>query len=319
MLPEQHALKNTQFIFPGQTGFYQGKVRDVYTVGDKLVMIATDRISAFDHILPRPIPFKGQVLNQTALHFLEATRDIVRNWVIHSPDPNVAVGFVCAPVRVEMVIRGYLAGHAWRTYAAGARTLCGVPLPEGLRESDPLPEPVITPTTKAAAGHDEDISRDAVLSAGLVTEAHYLRMEQATRDLFRRGSEMAATRGLILVDTKYEFGILGDEVVLIDEIHTPDSSRYFIAEGYALRQRKGERQTQLSKEFVREWLMDRGFQGREGEQMPEMPDAFVWDVSMRYIQLYESITGRQLQKRDTRFMQEQIFSNVLQFLEGSAP
>ncbi|MEY4134765.1 MAG: hypothetical protein RL386_1115 [Bacteroidota bacterium] len=319
MLPEQHALKNTQFIFPGQTGFYQGKVRDVYTVGDKLVMIATDRISAFDHILPRPIPFKGQVLNQTALHFLEATRDIVRNWVIHSPDPNVAVGFACAPVRVEMVIRGYLAGHAWRTYAAGARTLCGVPLPEGLRESDPLPEPVITPTTKAAAGHDEDISRDAVLSAGLVTEAHYLRMEQATRDLFRRGSEMAATQGLILVDTKYEFGILGDEVVLIDEIHTPDSSRYFIAEGYALRQRKGERQTQLSKEFVREWLMDRGFQGREGEQMPEMPDAFVWDVSMRYIQLYESITGRQLQKRDTRFMQEQIFSNVLQFLEGSAP
>lgn len=319
MLPEQHALKNTQFLFPGQTGFYQGKVRDVYTVGEHLIMIATDRISAFDHILPRPIPFKGQVLNQTALHFLDATRDIIRNWVIHSPDPNVAVGLACVPVRVEMVVRGYLAGHAWRTYATGARTLCGVSLPDGLRESDPLPKPVITPTTKAAAGHDEDISRDAILSGGLVSEAVYLRMEQATLALFERGSEMAAARGLILVDTKYEFGMLGDEVVLIDEIHTPDSSRYFIAEGYEQRQHKGEKQQQLSKEFVREWLMAQGFQGREGEQMPEMPDAFVWDVSMRYVQLYESITGQQLLKRDTRYMQEQIFSNVLQYLENSTP
>jgi len=318
MLPEQHALKTTQFVFPGQTDFYQGKVRDVYTVGDKLIMIATDRISAFDHILPRPIPFKGQVLNQTALHFLNATWDIIRNWVIHSPDPNVAIGLACKPVRVEMVIRGYLAGHAWRSYAAGARTLCGVPLPDGLRESDPLPEPVITPTTKAAAGHDEDISREDILSGGLVAEADYLRMEEATRSLFRRGSEMAAARGLILVDTKYEFGTLGGEVVLIDEVHTPDSSRYFIAEGYAQRQLKGERQQQLSKEFVREWLMAQGFQGREGERMPEMPDAFVWDVSMRYVQLYESITGEQLMRRDTRYMQEQIFSNVLQFLQNGS-
>lgn len=316
MIPEQHTVHATQFQFPGQTGFYRGKVRDVYTVGDRLIMVATDRISAFDHVLPRAIPFKGQVLNQTALHFLQATRDIIPNWVEYSPDPNVAVGFACSPIKVEMVIRGYLSGHAWRTYASGARSLCGVPLPNGLRESDILPEPIITPTTKAAEGHDEDISREAILASGLVGEAHYVQMEQATRALFKRGTEMAAERGLILVDTKYEFGLLNGEIMLMDEIHTPDSSRYFIADGYEDRQSKGERQQQLSKEFVREWLMERGFQGREGDSMPEMPDAFVWEVSLRYIHLYEQITGFQLQKRDTRFMQEQIFANILQTLKA---
>ena len=315
MIPEQHAIHSTQFEFPGQTAFYKGKVRDVYTVGDKLIMVATDRISAFDHILPRAIPFKGQVLNQTALHFLQATRDIVPNWLEYSPDPNVAVGVACIPVKVEMVIRGYLSGHAWRVYQAGGRSLCGVALPDGLRESDQLPEPIITPTTKAVEGHDEDISRAAILSSGLVEEAHYLQMEQATRALFDRGTEMAAAQGLILVDTKYEFGLFNGEVMLMDEIHTPDSSRYFIAEGYMDRQSRGERQQQLSKEFVREWLMARGFQGREGDLMPDMPDAFVWEVSMRYIQLFEQITGRQLQKRDTRFMQEQIYANVLSALK----
>lgn len=315
MIPEQHAIQQTRFQLPGQTGFYRGKVRDVYTVGDKLIMVASDRISAFDHILPRPIPFKGQVLNQTALHFLEATRDIVRNWVISSPDPNVAIGYACAPVRVEMVIRGYLSGHAWRVYQSGARTICGVPLPEGLRESDRFPEPLITPTTKAAQGHDEDISREAILAQGLVSEADYLRMEEVTRALFARGQAMAAERGLILVDTKYEFGKLDGEIVLIDEIHTPDSSRYFIAEGYEERQANGERQQQLSKEFVREWLMANGFQGREGEVMPHMPDAFVWDVSLRYITLYEKITGKRLEKRDTRFMQEQVLEHILQALK----
>ena len=315
MIPEQHAVHGTQFEFPGQTGFYRGKVRDVYKIGRQLIMVATDRISAFDHILPRSIPFKGQVLNQTALHFLQATRDIVPNWVRHSPDPNVAIGVACVPVKVEMVIRGYLSGHAWRTYASGKRSICGVVLPEGLRESDPLPEPVITPTTKAAEGHDEDISRGEILAAGLVEEEHYVQMEQATRALFQRGSEMAASRGLILVDTKYEFGLFDGKIMLMDEIHTPDSSRYFIAEGYADRQARGDRQQQLSKEFVREWLMEKGFQGREGDTIPEMPDAFVWEVSMRYIQLYEQITGLQLQKRDTRFLQEQIFANILSALE----
>jgi phosphoribosylaminoimidazole-succinocarboxamide synthase len=315
MIPEQHAIHSTHFEFPGQTAFYRGKVRDVYTVGDKLIMVATDRISAFDHILPRAIPFKGQVLNQTALHFLQATRDIVPNWLEYSPDPNVAVGVACTPVKVEMVIRGYLSGHAWRVYQSGGRSLCGVALPDGLRESDPLPEPIITPTTKATEGHDEDISRAAILASGLVAEAHYLQMEEATRALFNRGTEMAAAQGLILVDTKYEFGLFKGEVMLMDEIHTPDSSRYFIAEGYMDRQSRGERQQQLSKEFVREWLMARGFQGRAGEVMPEMPDAFVWEVSMRYIQLFERITGRQLQKRDTRYMQEQIFANILATLD----
>lgn len=311
MLPEQHAIKETHFEFPGQTAFYKGKVRDVYTVGDKLIMVASDRISAFDHVLPRPIPFKGQVLNQTAAYFLEATRDIVPNWLTSTPDPSVAIGYACTPLRVEMVIRGYLAGHAWRMYQAGHRTLCGVPMPEGMRENDPFPEPIITPSTKAAEGHDEDISREEILAQGLVEESDYVQMETFTRQLFARGTAMAAERGLILVDTKYEFGKRDGQIYVIDEIHTPDSSRYFYADGYAERQERGERQKQLSKEFVREWLMEHGFQGKEGQVMPEMPDSFVWDVSLRYVQLYEHITGKPLEKRDTRNLSEQIFQNVL--------
>ncbi|MFM8451069.1 MAG: phosphoribosylaminoimidazolesuccinocarboxamide synthase [Haliscomenobacter sp.] len=311
MLPEQHAIKETHFEFPGQTAFYKGKVRDVYTVGDKLIMVASDRISAFDHVLPRPIPFKGQVLNQTAAYFLEATRDIVPNWLTSTPDPSVAIGYACTPLRVEMVIRGYLAGHSWRMYQAGHRTLCGVPMPEGMRENDPFPEPIITPSTKAAEGHDEDISREEILAQGLVEESDYVQMETFTRQLFARGTAMAAERGLILVDTKYEFGKRDGQIYVIDEIHTPDSSRYFYADGYAERQERGERQKQLSKEFVREWLMEHGFQGKEGQVMPEMPDSFVWDVSLRYVQLYEHITGKPLEKRDTRNLSEQIFQNVL--------
>lgn len=311
MLPEQHAIKETHFEFPGQTAFYKGKVRDVYTVGDKLIMVASDRISAFDHVLPRPIPFKGQVLNQTAAYFLEATRDIVPNWLTSTPDPSVAIGYACTPFRVEMVIRGYLAGHSWRMYQAGHRTLCGVPMPEGMRENDPFPEPIITPSTKAAEGHDEDISREEILAQGLVEESDYVQMETFTRQLFARGTAMAAERGLILVDTKYEFGKRDGQIYVIDEIHTPDSSRYFYADGYAERQERGERQKQLSKEFVREWLMEHGFQGKEGQVMPEMPDSFVWDVSLRYVQLYEHITGKPLEKRDTRNLSEQIFQNVL--------
>ncbi|MCS6928165.1 MAG: phosphoribosylaminoimidazolesuccinocarboxamide synthase [Saprospiraceae bacterium] len=286
-----NAILKTQFHFLGQTAFYRGKVRDVYTIGDYLVIVATDRISAFDCILPKPIPYKGAVLNQLAAYFLEATRDICPNWLITTPHPNVSIGYRCEPIRIEMVIRGYLAGHAARQYAAGHRVLCGVPLPEGLREGDPLPQPIITPTTKAAAGHDEDISREEILDRGLVSPEVYAQMEAYTRALFQRGSEMAAQRGLILVDTKYEFGKRGDQVMLIDEVHTPDSSRYFYAEGYAERQARGERQQQLSKEFVREWLMAQGFQGKAGQQMPEMPDSFVREVSERYIQLYERMTG----------------------------
>ncbi|MBN8684101.1 MAG: phosphoribosylaminoimidazolesuccinocarboxamide synthase [Chitinophagales bacterium] len=286
-----NAIRETNFNLPGQTAFYRGKVRDVYTVGNRLVMVASDRISAFDHILPRAIPHKGAVLNQIAAHFLSATRDICPNWLLATPDPNVAIGRRCEPLRVEMVIRGYLAGHAARTYASGLRTLCGVSLPEGLRENDQFPTPLITPTTKAEEGHDEDISREEILARGIVAEADYLQMEAYTRALFQRGTEMAARQGLILVDTKYEFGKIGDEIVLMDEIHTPDSSRYFYAEGYAERQAAGERQRQLSKEFVREWLIANGFQGKDGQKMPEMPDAFVQEITDRYVELYEKVTG----------------------------
>ncbi len=290
------ALFETQFSFPGQTAFYRGKVRDVYTIGAYLVMIASDRISAFDHILPKPIPHKGQVLNQTASFFLHATRDIVPNWLIANPDPNVAVGFRCEPIKLEMVVRGYLAGHAWREYEAGKRILCGIPLPNGLRESDPFPYPIITPATKAETGHDEDISADEILANGIVSPDVWERLCEYSLALFRRGTEMAARQGLILVDTKYEFGMFDGNIYLIDEIHTPDSSRYYYAEGYAERQEKGEHQRQLSKEFVREWLMQHGFQGREGEQMPEMPDDFVQTVSDRYIELYEKVTGQRFEK-----------------------
>lgn len=282
----------TNFHFPNQTAFYRGKVRDVYSIGDDLlVMIASDRISAFDHVLPRPIPSKGQVLNQIATYFLEKTRDIAPNWLQSTPDPNVAIGWRCEPIRVEMVIRGYLAGHAAREYSLGKRLICGVPMPDGLRESDPFPVPIITPTTKAEAGHDADISREEILREGLVSEADYVEMERLTRALFQRGSEMAAKQGLILVDTKYEFGKKDGQILLMDEIHTPDSSRYFYAEGYAERQKTGERQRQLSKEFVREWLIAHGFQGKDGQEMPVMPDAFVKEISDRYIELYEKMTG----------------------------
>lgn len=308
------ALRETKFSLPGQTAFYRGKVRDVYSVGNRLIMVASDRISAFDHILPRAIPFKGAVLNQMAAYFLNATRDICPNWLVSSPDPNVAIGYRCEPVRVEMVIRGYLAGHAARTYAAGLRELCGVTLPEGMKENDRFPEPIITPTTKAEEGHDEDISRAEILARGLVSEEDYIQMEAYTRALFQRGTEMAAAQGLILVDTKYEFGKLDGKVVLMDEIHTPDSSRYFYAEGYAERQARGERQKQLSKEFVREWLMANGFQGKEGQQMPVMPDEFVNEISERYIELYEKVTGRAFVRDTSDDPESRIERNILEAL-----
>lgn len=290
------AIAGTQFQLPGQTSFYKGKVRDVYTVGDRLVMVASDRISAFDHILPRAIPHKGAVLNQIAAYFLNATRDICPNWLLATPDPNVAIGQRCEPVRVEMVIRGCLAGHAARTYAEGKRVLCGVALPEGMRENDRFETPIITPTTKADEGHDEDISKEDILAQGLVSPEDYAVMESYTRALFQRGTEMAAKQDLILVDTKYEFGKCDGKIVLMDEIHTPDSSRYFYAEGYEERQQTGERQRQLSKEFVREWLMANGFQGKENQTMPVMPDTFVEEISARYIELYEKVTGQKFEK-----------------------
>ncbi len=290
------AIKETDFSFAGQTGFYKGKVRDVYYFNDKLAIVATDRISAFDVVLPRAIPYKGQVLNQIASLNLAATTDIVPNWVITIPDPNVAIGYRCEPFKVEMVIRGYLAGHAWREYSAGKRTLCGVALPDGLRENDKLPEPLITPTTKADKGHDEDISRKEILAQGLVSEEDYLKLEQYTQALFARGTELAKKRGLILVDTKYEFGKYKDEIFLIDEIHTPDSSRYFYEQGYQARQQQGEPQRQLSKEFVRQWLIENGFQGKEGQQIPEMTDEIVAGISNRYIELFEVFTGQTFKK-----------------------
>ncbi len=308
-------ITSTNFKFPNQTAIYRGKVREVYTINDDLmVMVATDRISAFDHILPKGIPYKGQVLNQVATLFLEATRDICPNWLMGTPDPSVAIGLACEPVRVEMVIRGYLAGHSAREYAAGKRILCGVRLPEGMIENDRFPEPIITPATKADEGHDEDISREDILAQQLVPEDIYLKMEDYTRKLFQRGTEMAAERGLILVDTKYEFGVRNGEVYLIDEIHTPDSSRYFYADGYEERQAKGEAQKQLSKEFVRQWLIENGFQGKDGQVMPDMPDDFVQLVSDRYIELYEKITGKTFEKSDTSNINKRIETNVARFL-----
>jgi len=312
----EKAIIKTDFEFPGQTKVYKGKVRDVYTLeNDILVMVASDRISAFDHILPKGIPFKGQVLNQVATMFLNATKDIVPNWLIGTPDPSVAVGYACEPVRVEMVIRGYLAGHAAREYKAGKRILCGVNLPEGMKENDKFPEPIITPATKADEGHDEDISREDIISKNIVPEHIYEQMEKYTRALFQRGTEIAAERGLILVDTKYEFGIRNGEVILIDEIHTPDSSRYFYAEGYQDRQDNNEAQKQLSKEFVRQWLIENDFQGLEGQKMPEMPDEFVQTVTERYIELYEMITGKKFIKSDTTNIEDRIRKNVEDFLK----
>lgn len=308
---DQQAVKETHFTLPGQTNFYRGKVRDVYTVGDKLVMVASDRISAFDHVLPRAIPYKGQVLNQVATHFLQATEDIVPNWLTTVPDPNVAIGHACEPFKVEMVIRGYLAGHAWREYLDGKRSLCGATMPDGLRESDPFPEPIITPATKAEKGHDEDISKEEIIDQGLVSGEDYALLEKYTRAIFTRGSQMARERGLILVDTKYEFGKKDGQIYLIDEIHTPDSSRYFYLEGYEERQRNGQRQKQLSKEFVREWLMENGFQGKEGQPMPPMPDTFVREVSERYIELYETVTGQDFAKADTTNILGRIEQNIV--------
>ena len=310
-----NAITESEFNFPGQLSVYHGKVRDVYTLkNDLVVMVASDRISAFDHVLPKGIPFKGQVLNQVATMFLDATKDIVPNWLLATPDPSVAVGLACEPIRVEMVIRGYLAGHAAREYAAGKRMICGVEMPEGLKENDRFPEPIITPASKAEEGHDEDISREEIIQKDLVPEAIYLQMENYTRALFQRGTEIAAKRGLILVDTKYEFGLLNDKVILIDEIHTPDSSRYFYLDGYHERQIKGEPQKQLSKEFVRQWLMENGFQGLEGQKMPEMPEEFVQTITDRYIELYERISGNTFVKAETSDIANRIQSNVENYL-----
>lgn len=310
-------IKETNFNFEGQTAFYRGKVRDVYTITDNyLVMIATDRISAFDVVLPRTIPHKGQVLNQIAAKFLKATEDIVPNWVLDVPDPNVTIGRLCQPFKVEMVVRGYLSGHAWREYHTGRRELCGERLPEGLNENDPLPEPIVTPSTKAAVGHDEDISRADILRQGIVEENDYLKLEQYAKALFERGTALAARRGLILADTKYEFGKLGDQIYLIDEIHTPDSSRYFYADSYEQLQREGKPQRQLSKEFVRQWLIENGFQGKDGQQMPEMSDKIVSSISQRYIELYEQITGESFGYEKQSGKLERIVQRVNAVLQG---
>ncbi len=306
------SLYATSFVFPGQTGFYKGKVRDVYFFGNRMAIIATDRISAFDVVLPKAIPCKGQILNQIAFQSLEATSDIVPNWAISSPDPNVTWGYQCEAYPVEMVIRGYLAGHAWREYQAGKRTLCGVSLPEGLKENDPFPRPIITPTTKATQGaHDMDISKEEILDQGLVSEAKYERLETYTHQLFERGTLLAKKQGLILVDTKYEFGKHEDTIMLIDEIHTPDSSRYFYLEGYQERQDQGQPQKQLSKEFVRQWLISEGFQGKEGQQVPEMTDEILIMISERYQELYEKFTGEKLIPRDYVLIEEAIKTSIL--------
>lgn len=309
------AVKNTNFKFPGLINIYHGKVRDLYNINDKyLVMVATDRISAFDVVLPKGIPYKGQVLNQIADRFLDATADIVPNWKLASPDPMVTIGYFAEPFKVEMVIRGYLTGHAWREYRSGKRELCGIPLPGGMKEHQRFDEPILTPTTKATEGHDEDISRDEIIAQGLVSGEDYAKLEDYTLKLFRRGTEMAEEKGLILVDTKYEFGKKDGKIYLIDEIHTPDSSRYFYLDTYMERFNKGEPQRQLSKEFVRQWLIDKSFQGKEGQQMPEMADTFVSEVSERYIELYEKITGESFVKEETRDVKERIERNIREFL-----
>jgi len=310
-------INHTNFNFPKQKSVYRGKVREVYNIDNKyLVMIATDRLSAFDVVMPKQIPYKGQILNQIADKMMSQTKDIVPNWLIAIPDPNVAVGHLCEPFKVEMVIRGYLSGHAWREYKAGKRTLCGVQMPDGMKENDRFPEPIITPSTKAENGlHDEDISREAILNEGIVSESDYLVLEDYTRALFKRGTELASKRKLILVDTKYEFGKTAEgKIVLIDEIHTPDSSRYFYADGYQERQHKGKKQKQLSKEFVREWLIENGFQGQKGQKVPEMTNAKINEISERYIELYENITGEPFVKEDTTNILQRIENNVNAFL-----
>ena len=310
------AITSTNFNFPNQKDVYNGKVRDVYNINDEfLTMIVTDRISAFDVVLPKGIPFKGQVLNQLAKMFLKSTEDIVPNWMISSPDPNVTIGHFCQPFKIEMVIRGYLTGHAWRTYKSGKREICGVEMPDGMVEHQKFPTPIITPSTKADFGHDEDISREDILRKGIVKEKDYLKLEEFTRAIFKRGSEMADERGLILVDTKYEFGKKDGKIFLIDEIHTPDSSRYFYKDGYRQRQENGEPQKQLSKEFVREWLMENGFQGKDGQKIPEMNKEFVESVSNRYIELFEKVSGTKFEKPDFKNPIERIEKNVLEFFK----
>jgi phosphoribosylaminoimidazole-succinocarboxamide synthase len=312
-----NTIKNTNFQFPGQLSVYNGKVRDVYTLeNDLVVMVASDRISAFDHILPKGIPYKGQVLNQIATIFLDATKDIVPNWLLASPDPTVSVGLKCEPIRVEMVIRGYLSGHAAREYKSGRRTICGVEMPEGMKENDRFPEPIITPTLKADAGHDEDISREDIIANNYVPKDIYEQLEAYTRALFKRGTEMAKERGLLLVDTKYEFGLKDGKIYLIDEIHTPDSSRYFYADGYEERQANGVDQKQLSKEFVRQWLIENGFQGLEGQTIPDMPEDFVNLVTDRYIELFEKISGRKFEKADNSDITARIQQNVVAYLKS---
>jgi phosphoribosylaminoimidazole-succinocarboxamide synthase len=304
------ALRETNLTFEGQTGFYRGKVRDVYYFGEIMAMVATDRISAFDVILPEAIPDKGRVLNQIAAFNLHATSSLVPNWVLESPDPNVTIGYTCKTFPVEMVVRGYLAGHAWREYKAGKRILCGVPLPEGLKENDRFPQPIITPTTKAHEGHDEDISRDEIISKGLVSASHYAQLENYALTLFAKGTEIAAERGLILVDTKYEFGHHNNTIYLIDEVHTPDSSRYFYADGYAERQKLGEAQKQLSKEFVRQWLIENGFQGKNGQQVPEMTEPIVQSISERYKELYHQMRGESLAPITYHNLEERIAESI---------
>ncbi len=310
------AITKTDFNFPNQKSVYHGKVRDVYNIGEKLlVMVASDRISAFDVVLPEGIPYKGQILNQIASKFLDATADIVPNWKMATPDPMVTVGHYCNPFPVEMIIRGYLTGSSWRTYKSGARDICGVPVAEGLKEHERFPEPIITPTTKAVEGHDEDISKEEIIAQGLVSPDDYAKLENYTKALFKRGSEIAAEKGLILVDTKYEFGKVGDQIYLIDEIHTPDSSRYFYADKYEERFAKGEQQKQLSKEFVREWLMENGFQGNKGQKVPEMTDEIVNMISNRYIELYEQVTGDKFVKSSANMVLNRIENNINNFLE----
>lgn len=305
------AIKETNFKFPGQTGFYSGKVRDVYYFDDFMVMVATDRISAFDVILPQAIPDKGRILNQIAAYNLQATKNLVPNWVLSTPDPNVTIGFKCEPFAVEMVVRGYLAGHAWREYRSGKRSICGVFLPEGLKENDKLPQPIITPTTKAKVGHDEDISREDILKRGIVAEKEYKTLEEYTLKLFRKGSELAAERGLILVDTKYEFGKYNETIYLIDEVHTPDSSRYFYSEGYEERQKNDAPQKQLSKEFVRQWLIENGFQGKDGQKIPEMTPAIVTSIAARYKELYQQVRGELLTPIDYSAIPQRMEQNIL--------
>lgn len=310
------AVTSTHFNFENQKDMFVGKVRDVYNIADKvLVMVVSDRISAFDVVLPKGIPFKGQILNQIAAKFLDATADIVPNWKISTPDPMVTLGRRCVPLKLEVIVRGYLAGSAWREYQAGARELCGVKLPEGMKENDKFPTPIITPTTKADEGHDENISKEEAIAKGIVSREDYELLEKYALALFQRGSEIAAKRGLILVDTKYEFGKDGDRIILIDEIHTPDSSRYFYADGYEEKQRKGEKQRQLSKEFVREWLMENGFQGKEGQKVPEMTPEIVEKISERYMELYEHITGEKFQRTDTENVLQRIENNVSKALK----